>query len=61
MEVISSNDGLLTNIEVLEILKENKMKRSNTGAVRVDLQNRELVESKVSRAQRSFFHNMNVA
>lgn len=47
MEVVSSNDGLLTNIEVLEILKENRERRGNANAVKIDLQNRENVEVKV--------------
>lgn len=48
MEVISSNDGLLTNLEVMEVIKENKARRSKPEGPRIDLQNRELVESKVS-------------
>jgi hypothetical protein len=46
MEVVSSNDGLLTNIEVLEILKENRSRRGNGDGAKVDLQNRENVEIK---------------
>lgn len=48
MEVIASNAGLLTNAEVLEIIKENRSKRSTLGGVKVELQGRELVETKVS-------------
>jgi hypothetical protein len=47
MEVVSSNDGLLTNIEVLEVLKENRARRGNTEGAKIDLQNRENVETKV--------------
>jgi hypothetical protein len=48
MEIISSNDGLLTNIEVCEVIKENRTRRSKaTAALAISLQNRELVESKV--------------
>jgi hypothetical protein len=46
MEVVSSNDGLLTNIEVLEILKENRSRRGNGDGAKIDLQNRENVEIK---------------
>ena len=50
MELISKNDGLLTNIEVLEVIRENKRQSpihvSNSSA-QVELQNREYVENKV--------------
>lgn len=46
MEIISSNDGLLTNIEVIEIIKENRAKRS-TQSNDIAVQNRELIEIKV--------------
>ena len=47
MEVVSSNDGLLTNVEVMEVLIENRLRRDAIDAVKIDLQNRETVESKV--------------
>lgn len=47
MEVISSNAGLLTNVEVMDIIKENREKRSKIAGVKVELQGRELVETKV--------------
>ncbi len=47
MEVIASNAGLLTNAEVLDIIKENRSKRSTLSGVKVELQGRELVETKV--------------
>ena len=47
MEVIASNAGLLTNAEVLDIMKENRSKRSALNGVKVELQGRELVETKV--------------
>ncbi len=47
MEVIASNAGLLTNAEVLAIIKENRSKRSTLSGVKVELQGRELVETKV--------------
>jgi hypothetical protein len=47
MEVISGNDGLLTNVEVLEVLKENRSRRGRVDAIKIDLQNRENVETKV--------------
>jgi len=47
MEVIASNAGLLTNAEVLDIIKENRLKRSTLSGVKVELQGRELVETKV--------------
>jgi len=48
MEVVTSNAGLLTNVEVLDIIKENRAKRSALNGAKVDLQGRELVETKVS-------------
>jgi hypothetical protein len=47
MEVISGNDGLLTNVEVMEVLKENRSRRGRVDAIKIDLQNRENVETKV--------------
>ena len=47
MEVISSNDGLLTNVEVMEIVKENRARSSKLEAAKIELQNRELIEIKV--------------
>ena len=47
MEVIASNAGLLTNAEVLDIMRENRLKRSTLSGVKVELQGRELVETKV--------------
>ena len=47
MEVIASNAGLLTNAEVLDIMRENRSKRSALSGVKVELQGRELVETKV--------------
>lgn len=41
MEVKSSNDGLLTNIEVLEIIKESRQKR---GKATPEFHHREFVE-----------------
>lgn len=56
MEIISSNDGLLTNAEVLEVIKDNRTKRdaiiSSPGSLvtstadKIALQNRELIETK---------------
>lgn len=48
MEIISTNNGLLTNIEVLEVIKENKARRSKGDGIQIDLQQRENVEVKVS-------------
>lgn len=47
MEVVASNAGLLTNVEVLDIIKENRAKRSALNEAKVELQGRELVETKV--------------
>jgi hypothetical protein len=50
MEVISANDGLLTNIEVKELLEyrrnERKMKDTHQ-SMAADLQNRERIEMQV--------------
>eukprot|EP01032_Pedospumella_encystans_P010611 gene10611-12391_t len=46
MEVIASNAGLLTNVEVLDIMRDNRSKRSTLSGVKVELQGRELVETK---------------
>jgi hypothetical protein len=55
MEVISGNDGLLTNVEVMEVLKENRSRRGRVDAIKIDLQNRENVETKV-RLSTTFYH-----
>jgi len=50
MELISKNDGLLTNIEVLEVIRENRKQSSihlANSSAQVELQNREYVENKV--------------
>ena len=50
MELISKNDGLLTNIEVLEVIRENRKQSSihiSNSSAQVELQNREYVENKV--------------
>lgn len=50
MELISKNDGLLTNIEVLEVIRENRSQSSihiSNSSAQVELQNREYVENKV--------------
>lgn len=44
MEVKSSNDGLLTNIEVLEIIKESRLRK---GKVTPEFHHREFVELEV--------------
>eukprot|EP00981_Chlorochromonas_danica_P012117 scaffold4505_cov165-Ochromonas_danica.AAC.7 len=49
MEIVSLNDGLLTNLEVLEIIKERRLARSILGESKlgVETQHREYVEQKV--------------
>lgn len=51
MEVVSGNDGLLTNIEVLDVIRENRESRGlgsqQHSNVKISLQNRELIETKV--------------
>jgi hypothetical protein len=47
MEIKSANDGLLTNIEVLELLKETRALRGNETVVSIDLQHRESIEIEV--------------
>lgn len=48
MEILSTNDGLLTNIEVLEIIKENQNKIiDNKLTFNNNLQNKDHVENQV--------------
>lgn len=54
MEIVSLNDGLLTNLEVLEIIKERREARTILGESKlgVETQHREYVEQKVKRKHR---------
>mmetsp|Transcript_25371 Transcript_25371/g.25599 ORF Transcript_25371/g.25599 Transcript_25371/m.25599 type:complete len:131 (-) Transcript_25371:83-475(-) len=45
MEIESYNDGLLTNIEVAELLEETKSIRKINYAISPELQNREAIET----------------
>ena len=49
MEIKSANDGLLTNIEVLDLLLEKREsnRKDETSATIIELQNREFIEVKV--------------
>jgi hypothetical protein len=47
MEIKSANDGLLTNVEVLELLKETRALRGKEAVVSIDLQHRESIEIEV--------------
>ena len=49
MEVKSANDGLLTNIEVLELLLENRQKSAVTTSVAIELQNKQSIEIETSK------------
>jgi hypothetical protein len=46
MELISANDGLLTNVEVLELLKESRRLRGKESN-KIELQHRESIEIEV--------------
>ena len=51
MEVKVLNDGLLTNLEVLELIKERRKVRSQLDtedAVQIEAQHREHIERKVN-------------
>ncbi|RYG97957.1 hypothetical protein EON65_52065 [archaeon] len=51
MEVKSINDGLLTNLEVVELIKERRRLRLQNAAektLQIDAQHREFVEQQVS-------------
>ena len=42
MEIVSQNDGLLTNVEVVELLEEMKICRVQGNGLHPDLQSREV-------------------
>ncbi len=58
MQVIEANNGLLTNIEVLDLLRERKQQRLqqqasfSTDRQKIDSQHRLAIENKVSTSQR---------
>lgn len=47
MEITSSNDGLLTNIEVFDLLASRREQRKESNPIAIDLQNRERIEMQV--------------
>jgi hypothetical protein len=47
MEITSSNDGLLTNIEVFDLLEARRLQRTENHPIAISLQNRERVEMQV--------------
>lgn len=49
MEIISANDGLLTNIEVNDLLQMRQKTRNDSGnhPIAVELQNRARIEKQV--------------
>lgn len=47
MEISSSNDGLLTNIEVYDLIEMRRQQRGANRTIAIELQNRERVEIQV--------------
>jgi hypothetical protein len=47
MEITSSNDGLLTNIEVYDLLDARRQQRVENRTIAIELQNRERIEIQV--------------
>ena len=47
MEITSTNDGLLTNIEVFDLLESRRQQRVENHPIAIELQNRERVEMQV--------------
>jgi hypothetical protein len=48
MEISSSNDGLLTNIEVYDLIEMRRQQRGANRTIAIELQNRERVEIQVT-------------
>jgi hypothetical protein len=49
MEIKVENDGLLTNLEVIELIRERQLKRDKIKRNFIDLQSRVAMEQKVKR------------
>ena len=47
MEISSSNDGLLTNIEVFDLIEARRQLRADNRTIAIELQNREKIEMQV--------------
>ena len=47
MEITSSNDGLLTNIEVYNLIDARRQERVENRTIAIELQNRERIEIQV--------------
>jgi methyl coenzyme M reductase subunit C-like uncharacterized protein (methanogenesis marker protein 7) len=54
MEISSSNDGLLTNIEVYDLIEMRRQQRGANRTIAIELQNRERVEIQVTTLQHLF-------
>jgi methyl coenzyme M reductase subunit C-like uncharacterized protein (methanogenesis marker protein 7) len=54
MEISSSNDGLLTNIEVYDLIEMRRQQRGANRTIAIELQNRERVEIQVTILQHLF-------
>ena len=48
MEITSSNDGLLTNIEVFDLIESRRLQRKDNHPIAIELQNRERIEMQVA-------------
>lgn len=55
MQVKSTNDGLLTNYEVLDLIKERKAQRDYWRKNTIDLQPRIALENKVNECDQLLF------
>jgi hypothetical protein len=55
MEISSSNDGLLTNIEVYDLIEMRRQQRGDNRTIAIELQNRERVEIQVTIFRHLFY------